>query len=88
MQRKPCPICQKDTISNPRYPGAVCRECYEKTTDINGRKVQFTNTSMSGGCKGIYTDTGEDYNSDVCYIMKVRCLAGEERFGGIVIVKE
>lgn len=83
-----CPICFAKLQTNARYPNYICNECSKKTTDINGRKLIFSNVSFSVGYIANYEDTDEEYNSHVCYIDGIKCRADEARFGGIVIEKE
>ncbi|MEH2195499.1 MAG: hypothetical protein V7K98_23060 [Nostoc sp.] len=81
----PCPICSIPTRYFARYTRAVCDNCYSKACDVQGRKLSFFNTSMSGGFEAIVTETKEKYESHICYIAGVKCWAEEARFGGIVI---
>lgn len=84
-----CPICNTEVVLYPRYPKYVCNECFNKATDKDGRKVTYENTYFMGyGCKGIYLDTREKYNNNICFIDGYQCIAGEARFGGIVIEKK
>jgi hypothetical protein len=84
-----CPICNSEVTYFRRYPKYVCKDCYCKTTDKDGRKVAFGNENIFGmGCVGHYLDTGEKYNSNICYIDGQECVAEEARFGGIVIEKK
>lgn len=83
-----CPICKSEVQQNLRYPNYVCNECFDKATDKEGRKVTFGNIDFWGGCEGIYLDTQEKYNSNICYINGQECIADEARFGGIVIEKK
>jgi hypothetical protein len=81
----PCPICSTPTQYFSRYPRAVCNDCYSKASDVQGRKLSFFNTSMSGGFEAIVAETKQEYPSNICYINGVKCWADEARFGGIVI---
>jgi len=45
----------------------------------------FSNEGFSGGFVAEYTDTGESYTGNECYIDRIKCRADEHRFGGIVI---
>ncbi|WP_334811875.1 hypothetical protein [Nostoc sp.] len=49
------------------------------------QKLSFFNTSMSGGFEGIVTETKEKYESQICYIGRVKCWADEARFSGKLI---
>lgn len=86
MEYNICPICSKQTPFSPRYPNYVCKECRNKATDENNRLLKFYNISASGGFQAIYNDTGEIYDSHICYIDNRKCFANEARFGGIVIL--
>ena len=84
-QFHPCPICANPIRHWERYPQAVCSICYDKACDDKGRKLSFSNVSMSGGFESTVTDTKEKYPSHICYIEGVECWADEAGFGGIVI---
>ena len=68
-----------------RYPRYVCSKCASLTSDDKGNKVAFFNEELSGGIKGVYTDTNEQYPETICFINGIKCRADEARFGGIVI---
>lgn len=83
-----CPNCETETGFQQRYPKSICRKCYSKITDLNGRIVEFFNTETGGyGCQGYYAGTKqkEKYESESCYIDGKEYYAEEARFGGIVI---
>jgi len=81
-----CPICNAELQVFARYPKYVCRDCVLKATDSNGRALIFGNPYPLGhGFAAKYADTGEEYDSRVCYIDGVECRAAEARFGGIVV---
>jgi hypothetical protein len=84
-----CPECKNEVNYNLRYLTSLCSACCSKLTDKKGRKVDFYNTGMSGGCQGYYTDVtpNELYNSNECYIGKNKYIANEAHFGGIVVQK-
>lgn len=84
-QFHPCPICSTPVPHQERYPRAVCRACYDKACDDQGRTLKFYNTSMGGGFKAVVADTQEEYPGHICYIGGMECWADEARFGGIVI---
>ena len=81
----PCPICFKPTPHQERYPLSVCSNCFKKTSDFIGRKLSFSNLDFGGGYRAVVEETGEEYNSHVCYIDEVKCRADETRIEGIVI---
>ena len=88
-----CPICSKPTPHQERYPLAVCSNCFNKASDKpngmaslrTGRKLSFFNLDLGGGYRAVVEETGEEYDSHVCYIDEVKCRADEARFGGIII---
>ncbi len=80
-----CPICGVELEPSARYPAYVCRSCAARATDSTGRALEFGNIGFGGGYDASYIDTGEPYDSHVCYIDGVKCHADEARFGGIVI---
>lgn len=80
-----CPICLLEVAPSPRYPRYVCANCAARAADENGRPLEFSNESFSGGFIARYADTGEGLDGHICFIDGVRCWADEARFGGIVI---
>lgn len=82
---EPCPICGQPVQCWERYPGLLCQNCSNRTTDKNGLNVNHNNVSISGGCYGIYSDSKEPYSDPYCYVDGVKCIADEHRFGGIVV---
>ncbi len=71
-----------------RYPRYLCSDCEELASDKTGRLLQFIATTMMGGFRAAYADTGESYPSQTCYVRGVRCEWEEAKFGGIVIQAE
>jgi hypothetical protein len=53
----PCQICSAFVQHQLRYPDAVCRDCYGKACDSQGRKLNFFNLSMNGGFETVLADT-------------------------------
>jgi hypothetical protein len=80
-----CPICALRVPIVPRYPRALCARCSGESADETGRRLEFFNTSISGGFEARYQDTGETRNGHTCYVRGKRCYADEARFGGIVV---
>lgn len=80
-----CPICGIPLKKYEAYPNYVCMDCYDKATDINGRKLEFFNLGIGGGYGSEYSDIKEEYLSHECYIEGKHCWADEAKFGGIVI---
>ena len=85
MATQSCPICSAVVPPNPRYLRYLCPSCTRKATSADGRLLEFSNVSLSGGFAARYADTGEEYTSHECFVGSVRCHADEARFGGIVI---
>lgn len=86
-----CSNCGNERSFSARYPKCICGNCYDLTTDKNGRKVTFYNTElMVHGCQGYFVDVEpkEKYDSNICYIGDDEFYAEEARFGGIVIQKK
>lgn len=81
-----CPNCLSKVSYSARYPSYICNNCKNLLTDKKGRKVSFSNVSMSGGCQGYYVDNGKKYNKENCFIGEREFFAQEARFGGIVIM--
>jgi len=82
-----CPICSESLSTLKRYPLRICWKCINRATDSQGRPVAFFNVNIFGGCKGSYRDTSKAYDSEICYIDGIECIAKEAYFGGIVIQK-
>jgi len=80
-----CPICSTEVAYSERYPEYLCESCAAKAVDENGRPLEFSNVSLSGGFIAYYADTKEEYGQHICYIDGIKCRADEARFGGIVI---
>ena len=80
-----CPICSSPVPPSERYPDYVCDTCYTRAEDEDGRRLSFTNVSLSGGFAALYRDTHEESDSHICYIDGIKCRADEAHFGGIVI---
>ena len=82
-----CPNCGNERSFTQRYPKSLCFDCYSLTTDLKGKRVEFFNSEMSGGCQAYYVGTGqkEKYKSETCYIDGIEYFAEEARFGGIAI---
>lgn len=80
-----CPICDKKLKYSIRYPHYICSACKAKAVDENGNSLSFYNIDMGGGFFAEYTETNEKRNSHICFINRVKCIADEARFGGIVL---
>lgn len=80
-----CQICNENVDHCDRYPNQVCERCKSKASDAYGRRLQFSNESLSDGFTAFYKGTDEKHESRLCYIDGVRCAISEHRFGGIVV---
>ena len=80
-----CPICSLKIQKSGRYPNYVCGDCASKAESADGRPLEFSNISLSGGFLAFYADTKEKYDSHICFIENTECYADEAYFGGIVI---
>ncbi len=80
-----CPICKVSLPPFKRYPRYVCAACADKAQSADGRALEFSNVSFSGGYVAQYANNGADYPSHECYVEGVLCIADEAHFGGIVI---
>lgn len=81
-----CPNCMAKVMFFPMLPTRICSNCESQLTDESGRKVSFSNVSMSGGCQGYYSDTREKYEGYNCYIGDRKFYATEMKFGGIAVI--
>jgi hypothetical protein len=79
-----CPICQAVVSPSVRYPRYICSRCRTEAVDEDGRPLGF-DFSPSEGFFAWYEDTKEARDSGICFIRGVRCLAGEEYWGGVVV---
>ena len=80
-----CPICEAEVQESSRYPRYLCALCACKTRAADGRPVMFSNTDLSGGFVGTYSDIGKEFSSHECFVYGIECRADEAYFGGIVI---
>ncbi|MNE17335.1 hypothetical protein D3C80_1103110 [compost metagenome] len=81
-----CPICKRFVQPSTRYHRYVCQRCAEKTTDIDGKRVAFFNSTYSGhGCYGEFVHSKKPYSGNFCYINGIHCYAEAAYMGGIVI---
>lgn len=80
-----CPICGAHVRHNTRYPRYLCRDCAGLATSADGRCLEFANVGFSGGFVARFADSGEIYDSHLCFVRGVACRADEARFGGIVV---
>ena len=87
--RVPCPHDGSQTPQPPRYPNALCGGCSERATDLVGLELDLFNVSLSGGFAARHVDDEtlcEQVTRDGRVLIDGTVyLAGEARFGGIVI---
>ncbi len=69
----------------PRYPRYICYDRYLKVVDEKGGSLSFSNDSISGGFRAIYSVTREERDCHICYIDGIRCRADEAHMGSILI---
>jgi hypothetical protein len=83
-----CPSCGKPLPAILRYPWYICADCVTLAEDTQGRRLQFSNRSLSGGFQYKYIDEADtmykEARSVVCLIRGRRVSLGEARHGGIV----
>jgi hypothetical protein len=90
-----CPTCGRSERLSPefhsRYPDAVCQDCMAAAVDADGRPLQFSNESLSGGFLSYRLETSGHPSRTaapvhVCYVHGRQCWADEAYLGGVVIV--
>ncbi|MCC9602139.1 hypothetical protein LOC67_16390 [Stieleria sp. JC731] len=83
-----CPVCGSAQKPFLRYPWYICNSCLKLAQDDQGRKLEFGNTSFSGGLNCKYADEDEeryiDCGSVICLILGRPVIVTEARFGGVV----
>ena len=60
-----CPGCAVEVATRARYPWAFCTDCVESAVDRNGRAIECTNVSLSGGFQWRFRDSPDDWQ--VCH---------------------
>ncbi|WP_155856139.1 hypothetical protein [Cellulomonas sp. URHD0024] len=85
----PCPLCGRPALGPPRYPTAVCDDCYPRSVCGEGRPVMGYNTSLGGGFEAQHADDrsvcAQVTRDGVVWVDGQECLMGEARFGGVVV---
>jgi hypothetical protein len=91
-ETSPCPICGAPVRAWERYPNLLCGPCAALARDEHGRPMRFSNETMLGaGFIAEVDDNGIWHRVDgatydaTCWVKGRRCVAGEHRFGGIVV---
>ena len=87
MDQSVCVICESSMTKWQRYPNAICMNHTNETVDRDGNPVQYENKDIDGGFISLHTihNTVVTRRDPVCYVRGRKCIAGEARFGGIVI---
>ena len=80
-----CPICAVSLEPAERYLRALCSVCSLRASDAVGRRIEFSNESLSGGLLARYAESGDPFLGRTCFVDGVECLAEEGRFGGFVL---
>ena len=84
-----CPHCAGPAHQDARYPRALCSSCSDRTTDLAGRAVTFSNVSMSGGFAARHRDDEsacEQVTADGRVLIDgLEYRAGEAHMGGCVV---
>jgi hypothetical protein len=92
-ETSPCPICGTPVRTWERYPNLLCGACESLAQDEQGRAMRFSNETMlaagfiaevDDNGVGHRVDGGATYEAN-CWVNGRRCVAGEHRFGGIVV---
>ncbi len=83
----PCPICAAPVGSWERYPNLLCVSCGALARDERGRPRFQNETLLGSGFIAEVEDEGVwlRVESGTCWVKGRRCVAGEHRFGGIVV---
>lgn len=88
----PCPICGTAITKSERYPNALCASCVLLARDERGRPMRFSSDSELGGGfvaeveeNGAWRRVEDATYEATCWVEGRRCVAGEHRFGGIVV---
>lgn len=85
MEETNCPTCNQLRITTERYPNRICNSCINKCRTENNEKIKFFNIDYAGGFVSVVNNKQGKIHD--CYVNKIKCYAGEARFGGIVISK-
>lgn len=83
-----CPICAAELPLEPRYPTMLCVACGALARDEQGRRLRFSNeTPLAAGFVAEVDDEGtwRRREDGRCWVNGRPCVAGEHRFGGIVV---
>ena len=80
MSEQKCPICSTAVIPSARYPNYVCKDCWSRAVDEDGRALSFGYSPDVGYCIW-YVDTREPRQTEICYIDAIKCIAREDYWG-------
>ena len=53
-----CPVDDAPAPRSARYPRALCMDCVELATDLDGRPVAMMNISSNGGFQAVHFEGG------------------------------
>ncbi len=88
MPNHHCPVCGASLRAFLRYPWYLCQECVDKAVDGDGRALEFTEMTLSGGFAFRYAGEGEEAwrtcHGVVALVAGRPVRIDEARFGGIV----
>ncbi|HVW56246.1 MAG TPA: hypothetical protein VHC00_11230 [Rhizobiaceae bacterium] len=83
-----CPGCGQPQKAFLRYPWHFCSACLGQAEDWQGRRLLFSNASITGGLTWSYRDASDEWRNDslkvLCLIKGRPVLVMEARFGGVV----
>jgi hypothetical protein len=82
---QPCPICTREFNQNPNYPHQVCPECVSAAKSMDGRRIRFSVDTDQSRLRCVFSDTGEDYSENICYVEGHRCEALKTHMNEIII---
>ena len=81
-----CPGCGAAQRPRARYPWYFCQTCLKSAQDSHGRRVEFSNASLSGGLVWRLAGSSnvQEATQVICLIRARPALISEARFGGVV----
>lgn len=87
MDQSACVICGSSMTKWQRYPNAICDNHTNEMVDTDGNPVRYENEDIDGGFVSFHTIHNKvvTRKDPVCFVRGRKCIAGEARFGGIVI---
>jgi ankyrin repeat protein len=88
METSPCPVCGAPVPAWERYPRLLCAPCQGLARDAHDRPLRFSNETALGAGFVAEVEVGGGWrpvDGGECWVAGRRCVAGEHRFGGIVV---